>query len=425
VAGTLTPNGISPCRPHAPFFTVSGMSNLVDRGARVTRRSRALLLCSLVGLSGCGGDELFAPQAVNTSSYRWNLPVGFPTPVVPAANPMSDAKVELGRHLFYDRRLSANNTFSCASCHRQSAAFTEARTVSVGSTGELHPRNSMTLANVGYASVLNWANPNVEHLEQQALIPMFGEHPVELGMAGQEGELLRRIRSDSTYARLFAASYPSDTARVSLVNIVRALASFQRSLVSGNSPYDRYKFRNDRSGFSEAARRGEALFFDERTECFHCHTGIMFTNSVNYVGKGFADREFFNTGLYNIDGRGAYPSDNTGLAEFTGRPADMGAFKAPTLRNVAVTAPYMHDGSVATLDEVLDHYIRGGRMIRTGPYAGDGAASPLKNGFVKGFELTPSERADLLAFLHSLTDSTFLTDPRLANPWPGEQNPAP
>lgn len=390
-----------------------------------TSRRAVMMSMMLAGVGGCGGNELFAPEATNTSGYRWNLPVGFPTPVVPDVNPMSDAKVELGRRLFYDRRLSANNTFSCASCHRQSAAFTEGRAVSVGSTGELHPRNSMSLANVAYGSVLNWANPNVLQLEQQALIPMFGEHPVELGMAGQEDELLRRIRSDSTYSRLFAASYRSDTGRVNLANIVRALASFQRSLVSGNSPYDRYKFRNDRSAFSESARRGESLFFDERTECFHCHTGIMFTNSVNYVGKGFADREFFNTGLYNVDGRGAYPADNTGLAEFTGRANDMGAFKAPTLRNIAVTAPYMHDGSIATLDEVLDHYVRGGRLIRTGPNAGDGAASPLKNGFVKGFELSASERADMLAFLNSLTDSTFLTDPRLANPWPGGRSPAP
>ncbi len=400
--------------------------NAVSVSRRPRPRARALAgAVLLLSAAGCGGDELFAPNAVNTSGYRWNLPVGFPTPVVPAVNPMSDAKVELGRHLFYDTRLSANNRFSCASCHRQSAAFTDGRALAVGSTGELHPRNSMSLANVGYGSVLNWGNPNVQQLEQQALIPMFGEHPVELGMAGQEDELLRRIRDDSTYRRLFASSYPDAADRVNLANIVRALSSFQRSLVSGNSPYDRYKFRNERAALSESARRGEALFFDERTECFHCHTGIMFTNSVNYVGKGFADQEFFNNGLYNVDGQGAYPADNVGLKEFTGRAADMGAFKAPTLRNIAVTAPYMHDGSIATLDEVLDHYIRGGRLIRTGPNAGDGAASPLKNGFVKGFELSASERADMLAFLNSLTDSTFLTDPRLANPWPAGRNPAP
>ncbi|MDZ7630249.1 MAG: di-heme enzyme [Gemmatimonadaceae bacterium] len=393
------------------------------------RRVRAVAGAALLlAASGCGGDELFAPNAVNTSGYRWNLPVGFPTPVVPAVNPMSDAKVELGRHLFYDTRLSANNRFSCASCHRQSAAFTDGRAVAIGSTGELHPRNSMSLANVGYASVLNWANPNMAQLEQQALIPMFGEHPVELGMAGQEDELLRRIRdriprvSPPLSRRL---SRPMPIAGERRPTSSRPSSSFQRSLISGDSPYDRYKFRNDRAALSESARRGEALFFDERTECFHCHTGITFSASTKYVGKAFAEQEFFNNGLYNVDGRGAYPADNIGLKEFTGRAADMGAHKAPTLRNIAVTAPYMHDGSIATLDEVLDHYVRGGRLIRTGPNAGDGAASPFKNGFVKGFELSPSERADMLAFLNSLTDSTFLTDPRLANPWPGGRNPAP
>ncbi len=379
----------------------------------------------LAATGGCGGDELFAPGTSTAGSYQWNLPVGFPTPVVPAVNPMSTQKVELGRHLFYDTRLSANNSFSCGSCHLQSAAFTEKRLVSVGSTGEFHPRNSMSLANVAYASVLNWANPNVQQLEQQALIPMFGEHPVELGLAGQEQELLRRLQVDSTYRRLFASGYPGEPAPVSVANIVRAIASFERSMVSGNSPYDRYKFRNERFALSDAAKRGEALFFDEKTECFHCHTGVLFTNSVNYVGKGFADQEFFNNGLYNVDAQGSYPSNNIGLKEFTGRAFDMGAFKAPTLRNIAVTAPYMHDGSIATLDEVLDHYARGGRLITAGPHAGDGAASPLKNGFVKGFTLTPTERADLLAFLRSLTDSTFLTDPRLANPWPDGRNPSP
>ena len=338
---------------------------------------------------------------------------------------MTAAKVDLGRHLFYDTRLSANNRFSCGTCHLQSDAFTDRRAVSIGSTGELHPRNSMSLANVAYASVLNWANPNILHLEQQALIPMFGEHPIELGLGGQEQELLRRVQEDTTYRRLFASGYPGLVNPVSVATIVRAIASFERSLVSGNSPYDRYKFRNERTALSESAKRGEALFFDEKTECFHCHTGVLFTNSVNYIGKGFVDQEFFNNGLYNTDGNGAYPSDNVGLREFTGRPNDMGAFKAPTLRNIAVTAPYMHDGSIGTLDAVLDHYARGGRLISAGPHAGDGATSPFKNGFVKGFTLTSTERADRLAFLHSLTDSTFLSDPRLANPWPGGRNPPP
>lgn len=371
----------------------------------------------LVFVAGCGGDELFSPSGAGDNRFNWNLPTGFPVPVVPASNPMSQSKMDLGRHLFYDRRLSANQTQSCASCHQQSKAFSDGRVVGVGSTGESHPRNSMSLANVGYASVLNWANPNLSLLEQQALIPMFGEHPVELGMSGRESELLTRLRADTVYQRLFPSAFPDQPAPVSVENITKALAAFQRALISGDSPYDRYKFRNERSAMSASALRGEALFFSEETECFHCHAGITFSASTKYVGKAFVEQEFFNNGLYNVAGTGAYPADNVGLKEFTGRTADMGAHKAPTLRNIAVTAPYMHDGSIATLSEVLDHYARGGRLLRDGPLAGDGALSPFKNGFVKGFAMTAQDKTDLLSFLQSLTDSTLLTTPRFADPW--------
>jgi cytochrome c peroxidase len=123
---------------------------------------------------------------------------------------------------------------------------------------------------------------------------------------------------------------------------------------------------------SEAARRGQELFFSERMECFHCHGGFNFSQAVNHAGTTLAQAEFHNNGLYNIGGTGDYPLDNRGLWEFTQRPADMGRFRAPTLRNIELTAPYMHDGSIATLEEVLDHYSRGGRLIAAGPLAGDG-----------------------------------------------------
>jgi cytochrome c peroxidase len=386
---------------------------------QVMRVFRPILLSATLtlGAAACGGDELFSPEAAGDSRYNWNLPAGFPVPEVPADNPMTDAKVDLGRHLFYDRRLSGNQTQSCASCHRQSLAFSDGRLLGVGSTGDVHPRNSMSLANVGYASVLNWANPNMSRLEAQALIPMFGEHPVELGMSGREQELLARLQADTVYQRLFPAAFPTQPQPVSVEHITKALAAFQRSLISGDSPYDRYKFRNDRTAMSASALRGEALFFSEETECFHCHAGITFSASTKYVGKAFTEQEFFNNGLYNVGGTGAYPADNIGLKEFTGRDTDMGAHKAPTLRNIAVTAPYMHDGSIATLEEVLEHYARGGRLIREGPHAGDGARSQFKNGFVKGFTMTAQDKADLLAFLCSLTDSTLLTAPRFSDPW--------
>jgi len=364
------------------------------------------------GATGGAGQAFAAAQP----SYDWRLPPGFPKPKVPADNPMSEAKVTLGRFLFYDIRLSGNQTFSCASCHKQERAFADALPRGVGSTGQVHPRGSMSLANVAYVPTLTWANPNMRRLEQQALVPMFGEEPVELGLAGREDELLGRLRGDARYPALFAAAFPGDAAPISLTNITRAIAAFQRTLISGNSPYDRFE-RGDSTAISRAAMRGAAAFFEEKLECFHCHGGFNFSNTVDFVGKGFVELEFHNTGLYNISGNGAYPADNPGVKEHTGDDGDMGKFKAPSLRNIAVTAPYMHDGSVRTLDEVLDHYAAGGRTIRTGPQAGVGHRNPYKSDFVKGFTLTRQERADLLAFLRSLTDSSFLTDPRFSTPF--------
>jgi cytochrome c peroxidase len=346
----------------------------------------------------------------------WALPKGFPTPNVPADNPMSASKVELGRHLFYDTRLSGNGTFSCASCHAQRLAFTDGRARAIGATGEMHPRGSMGLANVAYSPVLTWANPGMRSLEQQAIVPMFGDDPVELGLQGQERALLQRVGTDPRYQKLFAAAFPGGQELVTLDRIVKAIGAFERTLISGRSPYDAYKGGALRA-ISAAARRGEELFFSEKTECFHCHGGFNFTGSSDFVGKGFAEIEFHNTGLYNTDGKGAYPSPNTGVHAVTDNPDDMGRFKAPSLRNIAVTAPYMHDGSIATLEDVLAHYDAGGRTIRRGPHAGVGSTSPYRAEFMKRIGFTPREKLDMLAFLRALTDSTFLTDPRFSNPW--------
>ncbi len=374
------------------------------------------LLAGLVA-AACGGD--MGPEPPPTDGeFHWDLPAGFPTPKVPDDNPMAAAKIELGRHLFYDRRLSVTGEFACASCHEQRLAFTDGRELAVGATGDVHPRNSMSLANVAYGSVLTWGNPNIRTLEQQALQPMFGQHPIELGLAGREDQLFATVREDPTYQQLFPAAFPDSADPVSIGNVTKALAAFQRVLLSGDSPYDRYLWRGQSEAISAVAKRGEALFFGEQVDCFHCHSDFNFTTSTAYVGKAFTEREFFNNGLYNIGGTGDYPLDNIGVKEFTGAAADMGRFKAPTLRNIAVTAPYMHDGSIATLDELLDHYAAGGRTIVSGPRAGVGSAHPYKSELVDGFTLSAEQRAELLAFLRSLTDSTFLTDPQFSNPWP-------
>ena len=350
--------------------------------------------------------------------YVWDLPPGFPRPRVPADNPMSEAKVALGRHLFYDTRLSSDGTFACANCHQQRRAFADDKGRGVGVTGEVHPRGPMALGNIAYSPVLTWANPTVRRLEAQALVPMFGEDPVELGLAGREAKLLTDLGAVPVYRTLFAAAFPGESSPITLANLTKALASFERTLLTGRAPYDRYRTGADAKAISESAKRGESLFFSERTECFHCHGGFNFTETVDYVGKGFLEVEFHNTGLYNLDAKGSYPTRNTGVHEVTDDPEDMGRFKAPSLRNIAITAPYMHDGSIPTLIDVVRHYEAGGRTIADGPHKGVGAANIHKSEFVKGFQLTDGERADLVAFLESLTDVEFLADPRFSDPWP-------
>ncbi len=352
----------------------------------------------------------------DAGGYVWNLPPGFPTPAVPDENPMSAEKVDLGRHLFYDKALSNNWTESCASCHQQALAFTDGRAHAVGSTGAQHPRSAMSLANVAYASTLTWANPLELDLEHQALIPMMGDDPVELGLQSED-ELVARLGGVTAYTPLFAAAWPGDPAPITLEHVVDALASFERTIISGTSSFDRYLYGGDQSAISTSAQRGYALFNSEQLECFHCHVGFDLTDHVNWQGKAFFDDEYHNTGLYNIDGKGAYPEPNTGEYHVTGDPSEMGRFKVPTLRNVAVTAPYFHDGSAATLDDVLDHYQAGGRTITSGPYAGDGNLSPLKDPVIRSLTMSAQDRADVIAFLQSLTDDGFLNDPALSNPW--------
>jgi cytochrome c peroxidase len=348
--------------------------------------------------------------------YVWRLPADIPAPVVPADNPITEAKVELGRWLFYDTRLSGNRTMSCASCHIQALAFTDGKARSIGSTGEIHPRSSMSLVNVAYASRLTWANPLLDRLEDQALTPLLGDNPVEMGLGNRPEDFAALLESEARYRSLAEEAFPSDENPYSLLNGVRAISVFVRTITGFESPYDRY-IRGDDKALDAAAIRGMDLFFSEELECFHCHGGFNFSDSTTHANARVEQVGYHNTGLYNVGGEGAYPADNTGLYDMTGERRDMGRFKAPSLRNIAVTAPYMHDGSVETLDDAIDHYQRGGRLIEGGEYSGDGRLSPYKSEFIRGFELTSDERHDLLEFLQSLTDPVVLSDERFSNPF--------
>lgn len=364
------------------------------------------LVLAVLALGGCG-----APEA-----YDWQIPEGYPQPVAPENNPMSAARVEFGRHLFYDTRLSGNGKQACASCHQPQHAFTEPRRQAIGSTGEVHRRNALALVNVAYNSTLMWAHPALRDIERQLLIPMFGDNPIELGIAGQEEEVLARFREDTAYRQLFESAFPR-ARQVEFTHVVGALACFVRSLLSFESPFDRYAYGGDDDALSEAAIRGIGLFFSERFECHHCHGGFNFTQSTNHESSAILDNPFHNTGLYNVGGDNAYPPADQGLYDLTGVAADRGRFRAPTLRNVALTAPYMHDGSIPDLGAVLDFYAGGGRNVEGGEYGGDGRANAYKSQFVKGIDMTADERTELLAFLHALTDPAFLERRAHRNPF--------
>lgn len=390
-------------------------------------RSRSEAPCSTIGVTvialavacisvGIATASAPYPAIASRQTWEWNLPAYVPPPRVPEWNPMTPEKFELGRYLFYDARLSGNGRQACATCHQQRLAFTDGLSQSIGSTGDVHPRNAQSLANVAWFSTLTWANPLLTEIEKQIPIPMFGKFPVELGITGKEQEVLDRLRTDPQYRQMFAAAFPGEAEPITWKNITYALATFIRGLTSFDSPYDRY-LAGDQRALSPSAIRGMKLFFSEDLECHHCHTGFNLSASTTFSGAVFIERPFFNTGLYNIDGKGAYPPDNEGVKELTNDPTDMGRFRPPSLRNVALTAPYMHDGSMATLEEVIRFYERGGRKIASGPYAGDGRLSPLKNGLVSGFTLTDAQRQDLIAFLESLTDWRFVTNPRFSDPF--------
>ena len=327
---------------------------------------------------------------------------------------MTAEKVALGRKLFYDRRLSANQTQSCGSCHQQAHGFAEQAVVSTGSTGERHHRNSMSLTNAGYSATFTWAHSGITSIEQHILIPLFGEAPIEMNAGGHEQEILERLRADPTYMADFRAAFGRD-AVITFDTTAKAIASFVRSLTSFNSPFDRYAYYGDDAALTDSQIRGMNLFMSERLECAHCHNGFNFSQFVTHESAAIEDRAFHNTGLHHLEDPNV-PEFDFGLQRVTKNDADRYKFKAPTLRNIAHTAPYMHDGSIATLEEVIDFYSAGGRKVETGAFKGDGRTNPTKSPFVKGFDLNVQERADLLAFLHSLTDESFLTAPQHGDP---------
>jgi cytochrome c peroxidase len=292
---------------------------------------------------------------------------------------MSEAKVALGRRLFFETRISVTGRYSCASCHDPARAFTDGRRVAVGATGEALQRNAMSLANVAWNVSFGWDDPSPRTLEAQMLKPLLNQHPIELGAEGRERALAAQLAADADYLRAFAAAFPGNAAAVSFHHLVQAIAAFERTLVSGHSPFDRYVFDGEHEALTPQAKRGLALFFSARIGCAGCHSGFNF-------GGNWRDAQ-------GSTGRASFASDGT-----TARP-----IRVPGLRNVALTAPYMHDGRFATLADVLAHYSAIGARRATAGKTADRADRRLPHA-----PFSAAESADLSAFLNSLTDPDFI-----------------
>jgi cytochrome c peroxidase len=375
---------------------------------------RATIL-ALSCVLACGDNQV--PDDPRTRELL-RVPDHFETPAIPEFNPVSTEKLELGRHLFHDRRLSGNQTQSCADCHLQTRAFADDKVTPTGSTGDHLVRNSPGIINVAYMSTLTWANNVFFELEDQLQVPIRADNPIELGVTdGLVDEVLARFDSDPTYASMFTAAFPDSPSGATINKIVFALANFCRSMISGSSLYDRF-LAGERDALNEQQKRGYSLFHGERLECFHCHSGVNLTVSYRDYDSnaGSIQYPFFNNGLYNVNGDGSYPPYDQGLYNLTSNPDHRGLFRPQSLRNVALTAPYMHDGSIATLRDVIRHYAAGGRNVTEGPFQGDGRLNPNKSGLVRGFQITEEEIDAVIAFLETLNDDAFVSDPAFAPP---------
>lgn len=350
------------------------MLSVVRRSAHGAKQLSGVMIFA-VSFAACGddsaGDRLGGPPLVSGEA-----PVGFPagplSTIGPPNNPLTEAGAQLGKRLFFEKRLSRTGDIACGSCHDQQRAFSDARAVSLGVAGRAGTRNAPTLVNLAWGQHFFW-DGRVETLEDQVGEPL--ESPVEMNLP--IADAVARLASDTLYVEAFQAAYGTLPSEESLR---RALASFLRTLVSRESAYDRF-LGGDEDALGGVAKRGHDLFFG-KAACFHCHPPGALTNEG-----------FFNNGTY-VDG------GDVGRRAITGRTGDLGKFKVPGLRNVAVSAPYMHDGSLLSLEEVIDQYDHGGQ--------GDDSTDAL----IQPLALSDREKQDLITFLRTLTDDPFLHDRR-------------
>ncbi len=340
--------------------------------------------------------------------WAGEVPLGLPPIPIPADNPQSPEKIALGKRLFEDKRFSGDGTISCATCHDPTKAFTDGEPTADGINNLRGTRNSPTVINAAYYEAQFWDGRR-SSLEEQAKDPFL--NPIEHGLTSHE-QILETIRRDGSYPAQFRSVFGIEPRNITIDHVVKAIASFERTIISGDSPFDRYLYGDDKTAMSESAIRGLEIY-RTKGRCQDCHT-------IGQTNATFTDNKFHNLGVgfKRIEARvmqiasafrkakqegrdidrsvlGDKEISELGRFVITLRPSDIGQFKTPTLRNVAVTAPYMHDGSLQTLEEVVELYNKGGEK------------NPFLDSGIRPLNLTDQEKADLVAFMKSLTSPQF------------------
>ncbi len=341
-------------------------------------------------------------------SLAAGLPLGLPEVPVPKDNPMNSDKIVLGKKLFNDKRFSADGTVSCATCHQPDMAFTDGLRVSKGIKGLTGTRNAPTVVNAVYYSAQFW-DGRVESLEEQAKGPLT--NPVEHGLKSF-APVIVTVKNDKDYRDLFHKAFGIKPDQITIDHVAQAIAAFERTVTSGDSPFDRYQYGNDKNAMSQAAIRGLEVF-RVKGRCVDCHTigqtsATFIDNKYHNLGVGFSrieDRlmdlvDAYQNSKHSEQEQDAEILSSESISELgrftvTLDPSDLGRFKTPTLRNVAVTAPYMHDGSMDSLEEVVEFYNQGGED------------NPMLDGGIRPLRLTEQEKSDLVEFLKALTSPEF------------------
>lgn len=345
-----------------------------------------------------GRDPDLVALTYAPTPYNLDIPPGFPQMLIPEDNPMTVQGIALGRRLFYDPILSSDSTISCAGCHQLEAAFNDRSPRAVGIGNQVGPRSSMSLMNIGFNENGFFWDGRVKTLEEQALHPVT--NPVEMGDIWENVE--EKLRRHPTYPAFFREAFGIDSrSQLTRTLVSRALAQFERTLVSANSRYDQkfYQQNSDPFLLSDLEIDGYNIFFDDLTNtakgghCAHCHGGPLLTNN-----------EYFNNAIQSVNSLDDFA--DKGLGAVTGRRTDNGKFRAPSLRNIALNAPYMHNGSLQTLEDVVDHYSSGGHW-----------AENVNVQSINHLSLNDYEKKALTAFLHTFTDTTYYGREDFRNPF--------